>query len=427
MHAKLTKTLIDGLAFKGHGGKEVCWDIFQQGFGVRVYPSGKKSFILQYRVNGKQHLLTLGLYGKITLDQAREIAKKRAGEVADNKSPLHARRAVRKKHEWTVRRAFGDFMRRHAKARNKNWQETERIFTKDILPTFGTHPIDEITKADILKILDKVEERGAGVMANRTLAHVRKFFNWCVEKDLIAFSPAFKVAAPAPNPKRDRVLADHELKEIWQATLEIPYPFGPLARFLILTGQRRGEVATMRWQDVDLKEKLWIIPREFTKADREHRVPLSDMAIEILDNLPRLGIHVFTSAGERPFENFSRDKKTLDDIINKNRRENLKIKLPAATKKDVKIQDWRIHDFRRTAASGMARLKVQPHVVEKILNHSSGIISGVAAVYNRHQYVDEMREALDKWAKHVEKVLNAEQKEKSVLRVGQFKTGQAPQ
>ena len=396
---RLTKKLIDGLSYEAEEGmKDIRWDADMPGFGVRIYPSGKKSFVLSYRSKGKKHLFTVGQYGKVTLEQARDIAKKRFGEIADDKNPLLTRKASKKKHEWTVKRAFNDFLNKYAKERNKHWKESQRIFEKDVLPSYGSYPIDEITKDNIIRILDKVKGRDAGVMANRTLAHIRKFFNWCVERNLIPFSPAYKVAAPAQNPTRNRVLTDTELKEIWQATLELKYPFGPLARFLILTGQRRGEAASMRWQDYDEEKKLWIIPREFTKSDREHQVPLSDMAIEVLKSAKKLGDYVFTSAGERPFENFSRDKEDLDDLLKASRTKSKQPKMPA----------WRIHDFRRTAASGMARLKVQPHVVEKILNHTSGIISGVAAVYNRHQYADEMREALDKWAEHVQKIITDE-------------------
>jgi len=401
MAEKLTQTLIKGLAYQGDGKqKDIRWDNLITGFGIRIYPTGKKSFIISYRDKGKKHLYTIGQYGKITLEQAREIAKKRFGDVADNKNPLLERKADRKKNKWTVRTAFKDFLNKYAKKRTKNWKEAKRIFEKDVFPAIGRKPIDEVDKDDILKILDKIENRGAGVMANRSLAHMRKFFNWCVERNLIAYSPAFKIAAPAPNPTRERVLTNYEVRDIWQASFKLGYPFGDLTRFLILTGQRRGETSAIRWQDYDEKKKLWIIPREFTKSDREHYVPLSEMAIEIINNTPKMGEYIFTSSGDRPFENFSRSKNMLDTRVNQICK---KTKL-------MKINDWRIHDLRRTAASGMASLKTPPHVIEKILNHSSGIISGVAAVYNRYQYQDEMREALDDWADHVYELVNIEEK-----------------
>jgi integrase len=398
MPEKLTKKFIDGLTYEGENGKkDIRWDADMPGFGIRVYPSGKKAFVLSYRDKGKKHLFTIAKYGKVTLDQAREIAKKKFGAVADDKNPLKERQEARKRHEWTVRRAFGDFLRRHAKVKTKNWKEAERIFEKDVLPSIGTWPIDEVTKADILKILDKVEDRGAGVMSNRTLAHIRKFFNWCVERDLISFSPAFKIAAPAANPKRDRTLAEHEIRYVWEASLGVGYPFGDITRFLLLTGQRRGEAANMRWQDYDAEKKIWTIPKEFSKNNKEHIIPLSDAAAEIIESVPNMGAYIFTSTGKKPFENFSRDKIILDQKINAKRRE----------RKLMKMADWRIHDLRRTTASGMAQLKVQPHIIERVLNHTGGIISGVAAVYNRYQYAPEMRAALEEWATQIESILSS--------------------
>ncbi len=398
MAKKLTQTLIKTITYQGDGKqKDIRWDSLMPSFGIRIYPSGKKAFVMSYRDKGKKHLFTIGQYGKVTLEQARDIAKKRFGEVADNKNPLLDRKASKKKTKWTVRTSFRDFLNKYAKKRTKNWQEAERIFIKDVLPAIGKKAIIDVNKDDILKILDKIEKRGAGVMANRTLAHMRKFFNWCVERNLILYSPAFKITAPAPNPKRDRVLNNIEITDLWHASIKLGYPFGDLTRFLILTGQRRGETSSIRWQDYDVENKLWIIPREFTKSDREHYVPLSDMAIEIINNVPKMGEYIFTGSGNRPFDNFSRNKKMLDTQINKERKKS----------KLSKINGWTIHDLRRTTASGLASLKTQPHVIEKILNHSSGIISGVASVYNRYQYQSEMREALNNWAEHMEELITS--------------------
>ena len=396
MTEKLTKRYIDSLEYTGERNtKDIRWDISISGFGIRIYPSGKKSFILSYRQDGKKRLYTIGQYGKITLDQARTLAQKRLGEVADGEDPLLNRKNLKKKHKWTVKTAFNDFLTKYAKKHTKNWQEPKRIFEKDVLPFIGSKPIDEVKKEDIIKILDEISNRGAGIMANRTLAHMRKFFNWCVQRDLIDHPPTYMVAAPAKKKTRNRVLNDFEIKNIWEACEQFGYPFGDLVRLLILTGQRRGEVASMRWKDYNKDEKLWTQPREFTKSDREHYIPLSDMTIEILEDVFNLGSYIFTSSGTRPFENFSRDKKRLDQKLKKIYKAK---NLPA-------MPHWTIHDLRRTVASGLARLKVAPHVIEKILNHSTGQISGVAAIYNRYEYADEMRDALDQWSKYIQNLL----------------------
>lgn len=396
MNEKLTKRLIDSLTYKADNDlRQVYWDTEISGFGIRVYPSGKKSFILSYRQNGTKRLFTIGQYGNITLDMARELAKKKMGEVADGKDPLLNRKAAKKKHEWTVKKAYADFLKKYAKTHTEYWEETDRIFEKDVLPAIGKKPIDEVKKEDIIKILDSVVERKARIMANRTLAAMRRFFNWCVERDLITSSPAYMVAAPARNRSRDRVLADFEIREIWNACENVEYPFGPLVQFLILTGQRRGEVASMKWDDYDEDNRLWTLPRESTKTDRQHHVHVSEVAAKILEDAPDMGSYVFTSAGERPFENFSRDKKSLDTKIRKSRKES----------NQPSLADWTLHDIRRTVASGMARLNVAPHIIEKILNHSAGIISGVAAVYNRYEYADETKKALDMWSAHIQHIL----------------------
>lgn len=395
MAEKLTKKFIEGLDFDSTVSKDIHWDADISGLGIRLYESGKKSFILSYRQNGTKRLYTIGQYGNITLEQARDIAKKRLGEVADGKDPLVIRQASRKKHEWTVKRSFYDFLEKYAKIHNEYWPQTQRIFEKDVLPVLGSKPIDEVTKEHVNKILDKVMARGSPIMANRTLAALRKFFNWCIERDLIKFSPAYKISSPAKNPSRDRVLSDSELCEIWHASGELGYPFSNLVQFLMLTAQRRGEVVNMTWDQYNQEQGLWVIPRENTKNDRQHDIPLSPMAITTLMNCKDMGEYVFTSAGTKPFENVSRAKAQLDQILRATRK----------NQKRFPIGAWRLHDLRRTAASGMARLGVAPHVIEKVLNHSSGIISGVAAVYNRHQYTKEIGEALALWESHLQGVL----------------------
>ncbi len=395
MTDKLTKRFIDSIDYDANTkGRDVRWDTDISGFGIRIYPSGKKSFVLSYRHNGTKRLFTIGQYGNITLEQARILAQKKLGEVADGKDPLLTRRASKKKHDWNVSKAGKAFLKKLQSTSNRHHEEVERIFEKDIFPSIGKVPIDEVKKDHILKIIDSVLERGSGIMANRTLMRLNRFFNWCIERNLIEHSPIYKLPKPTQERSRDRVLSDSEITEILQTKETIDYPFGPMVEFLLLTGQRRGEAASMKWSDYDKKERVWILSREHTKSDRAHFVPLSDMAIKILDNVPKLGNYIFTSAGDRPFENFSRAKVLLDE----------KIKAERTKEGQADIPPWTIHDLRRTCASGMARLGVAPHVIEKALNHSSGKIRGVAAIYNRYEYATEMREAFTAWADHIRKI-----------------------
>lgn len=405
MNNKLTKRLIDGLSYDAdNAARDVRWDSEISGFGVRIYPSGKKSFILSYRQKGTKRLLTIGQYGNITLEQARVLAQKKMGEVADGKDPLLNRKALKKKHDWTVNRVGRDYLKKLTHASDRHHDEVERIFKKDVFPVIGTKPIDEVKKDDILKIIDNVIARGAGIMANRTLTRLGRFFNWCIERNLIEHSPAHKLSKPTKERSRERSLADYEIKELWQACDTTHYPFGPLVKFLILTGQRRGEVAAMIWDDIKERDKVWQIPPEKNKSERTHTVPLSTLALSILDDAPKMGDYIFTSSGDRPFENFSRAKKILDAKIKKQRKATDQPNIPA----------WTLHDLRRTCASGMASLGVAPHIVEKILNHASGTIRGVAAIYNRYEYQIEMRHALNQWADHVEKILQTDYSGSSV-------------
>jgi len=392
MTDKLTKRLIDSFEYNADAKqRDVRWDSDISGFGIRIYPSGKKSFVLSYRQDGTKRLFTIGQYGNIALEQARVLAQKKMGEVADGKDPLLTRRAAKKKHDWNVNRAGKEFLKKLKSTSDRHHGEVERIFEKDVFPTIGKMPIDEVSKDHILKIIDAVLDRGAGIMANRTLMRLSRFFNWCIERNLIEHSPVHKLSKPTQERTRDRVLADYEVKEILQVAESMGYPFGSLVHFLLLTGQRRSEAANMRWVDFDQKQKLWILPREYTKSDRAHEVPLCDKALGIIASVPKMGEYIFTSSGERPFENFSRLKRVMD----------AKIKSERSKNGQVNITPWTIHDLRRTCASGMARLGVAPHVIEKALNHSSGKIRGVAAIYNRYEYAPEMRAAFDAWAGYV--------------------------
>jgi integrase len=196
------------------------------------------------------------------------------------------------------------------------------------------------------------------------------------------------------------VLSDDELRWTWAACDEIGWPFGPLVKLLALTGQRRDEVASVEWAELDLKSRTWRMPREKAKNDRGHEIQLSDAALEVLNSIPSLGSDlIFTTTGETSVSGFSRAKERLDAAMFAAKREELGAKCAS-------IPPWRLHDLRRTAATGMARLNFPPHVVDKVLNHVSGTIRGVAAVYNRFEYLEERRAALEAWGRHVGRLIS---------------------
>jgi integrase len=199
------------------------------------------------------------------------------------------------------------------------------------------------------------------------------------------------------RPKRAATgfLADDELNAVWQGAEAIGWPFGQIIRMLVLTGQRRGEVAGMRWQELNFDAKTWTLPKERCKNGIEHVVPLSRPAIEILESLPRIaGDLVFSYNGRTVPDGFDRAKKRIDAFI--------------AGRKGQPIPEWRLHDLRRTFASGCARLGIAIHVVERCLNHSSGTFRGIVSVYQKHDFADEKRVAMETWARHVESVVSGD-------------------
>ena len=235
-------------------------------------------------------------------------------------------------------------------------------------------------------MLDVIVARGAPVMANRTLAAVRKLFNWSVSRGIISASPCAGISAPQREKARDRVLSDDELISIFNAAVEMGGAFGAIIQVLILTAQRRNEVSEMTWNELDLDGNQWKIPGARTKNEKPHFVHLSEPAIAVISSVQNVGAFVFTSNGKTPFSGFSKSKKRLDELSG--------------------ITDWRLHDIRRTVTSGMAQLGIAPHVADKILNHQSGTISVVAAVYQRHEFLEERKTALDAWGRHVQSLLS---------------------
>jgi integrase len=419
--ARLTELGVAKLTPPASGRVEL-FDSALPAFGVRVTSSGVKSFFVMTRVRGTLKRVTLGTHPALKLADARALAREAMALARQGHDPTAVKRAARQPAERPVERMIEAYIVRAQKARQRrSWAEVERALTRELAPWRG-RPIESITRVDVLELLDGIVDRGAPVMANRLLKHLKHFLSWCVERGLIAASPAAGVRPPTETRSRDRVLGEAELRAAWAACDAVGWPFGALVRLLILTGQRRNEVAGMRWRDLDLEQRVWTLPREQTKSDRAHVVPLSDLAMGIIGALPRLGELVFPATGRRspasdssapakgeparPVSGFSPAKARLDAMmIELLRREAIE----RGQHPDViELKPWRFHDLRRTAASGMARLGVPPHVIGHALNHAPAASLGqLGAVYVRHDYVHETRTALEAWALEVEKVVNA--------------------
>lgn len=361
------------------------------GLYLVVQPSGVKSFAVRYRAGGRPKKLTLSpRYPALTLAQARERAREALMKVATGEDPA-AERQQPKRDDDLFEHVLADFLKRHA-SRNRSGADVARSFEREVLPHWRGRRIDKITRRDVIALIDGIADSGRGVTANRVLAHVSKLFNWCLERDIIPASPVAGVKPPAREVPRERILADEELRLLWRACDAIGEPFGPLVKLLVLTGARRGEVAGMTAAELHLEDDHphWIIPAARAKNNREHVLPLPAAAVEIIAGVRRIAGaagYVFSTSGVSPVSGFTRAHERLH-------REMCKIG-------ERDIPAWTFHDLRRTAASGMARLGIAPHVVEAVLNHKSGTIRGVAAVYNRHGYQVEQQAALEAWGRYV--------------------------
>jgi len=390
---KLTAKTIENAKAPKTGRTEL-WDSIVGGdaavpgaFGLRVTSRGVKTWTIMYRLHGKQRRLRIGTFPAHGLSEAREMARDALLKVGRGIDPAEERKATQESlaDPDTVEKVTANFILRYAKPKNRSWKETERVFDRYVLPRWGKRPIESVSSKDVHSLLDDIVDQGSPYMGNRVLATLSRFFNWCLERDLLVASPAAHIKPPAEEKARDRVLNNDEISTLWPVWESMGWPFGSIFKLLLITGQRRTEIATMRWSEVDLDNRLWTLPRKATKSDRLHEVPLTPLAIEILDATPRMGEFVFTTNGKTPVSGFSKAKIRCDEIAD--------------------VKPWRIHDLRRTAATGLARLRIAPHVVEKILNHSSGTISGVAAIYNKHGYSEEKLAALTAWSRKLETII----------------------
>jgi integrase len=377
MQIALTAKTLDAL--KGKEKRYDVHDLHCPGLSVRVSGNNRKVFSTKYRLGIEQKRITLGVYPRMSLATAREKAMDILRQVDEGIDPSKQRRRPDMKVESICR----DFIRLHAQARNKSWREAERTLERELISVHGQRDIREIKKRDILDAMDAAIDRGSGYQANRILSHVRKLFNWCLERDILDKSPVAGLKPPTKEVSRERALDDDEVAGLLRACRNDLYPFRQYAPMLLATAQRKMEVAQMRWSEIDFEAKAWVIPADRAKNGKQHVVPLSAFALDILNDVPRFVDCdlVFTTTRTTPIGGFSRALRRLS--------------------KESGTSDWRWHDLRRTAASGMAKAGVAPHVVEKILNHVSGIISGVAAVYNRHGYDTEKRDALETWGERL--------------------------
>jgi integrase len=385
--AKLTKSVIDSLPTPQ--SDIVYWDAALPGFGVKVTPKGRKVFIVLYRTGGagsKLRKYTIGPYGRVTLHQARVAAQKVFTAKLEGRDPAAEKRERKRR---LVADRVEDLLETFVEQRlsqNRSGTEIARLLRREIGKAWVGRSIHEIAKRDVVEVVSAIERRGAPVAANKALKSIKMFLRWSVGRAILDQSPAEGVPMPNKEVARDRVLSDDELARVILAARKIDDRYGGIVEPLALTGQRREEVARLAWEELDFGRRIWTIPKERTKNAKPHVVHLSDEALAVLERRQKQGAHVFALHGGKPFQEFSFAKRKLDAVSG--------------------VTGWRLHDLRRTCVSGMACLGVAPHVADKILNHQSGTISGVAAVYQRHDFLRERKDALERWGAHVGKTVS---------------------
>lgn len=387
------------------GKRVIYWDAVVPQFGIRVDDKSSSenvgSFVLVARFPGSSNPAPrrIGFYsakardtdtdkmpvgGRMSLAQAREIAREWRNDIANGIDPKH-KEADRKLQEArrradTFGAAFEAFDAERL-SRLRTGGEVKKAIERYALRKWQSTPIREIRRSDIKELVREVH-KFAPIASNRLLAYLKTFFAWAADEELVEASPAAAVKPLADEVRRDRVLADLEIRAIWEACDELG-AFGRAFRLMLATGQRRTEVGEMTTREIDQAQRLWTIPRERTKADRGHEIPLSDLALSIVEDRQKLGDFVFSNDGTRPISGWSHGKRALDE--------------------KAKIADWRLHDLRRTCATNLARLGVDRVVISKLLNHSEG---GVTQIYDRHSRDMEKRAAMELWGRRLQAIID---------------------
>jgi integrase len=374
-----------------------------RGFGVRVTASGARAFIINYRLRGREHRFTIGAWPDWSalkaVREARNLRQRvdRGEDLLKDRAPIPTTKSVSG--------VIDDFMTRYVRNKERPLRSADQIqsaFDRLVKPRIGKIGVYELRRSHVAEMLDKVEDEAGPVQADRVRAYLRKALSWYAERDdEFNLNAAFVRVGPRANPKeraRTRVLSDNEIRIIWSVLGEAGI-FGALLKTLLLTAQRRDEVAKMSWKELGT-DRIWTIPAERYKTKRPNFVPLSAKAVAIIEAQPKIEKcdYVFPSLVKTPFTGFGKSKARLDKSV--------LLKMQKRSKKGAEIEpllNWTLHDLRRTAKTLMARAGVRPDISERVLGH---VIAGVEGTYDRHSYADEKRDALEKLAAMIERILN---------------------
>ena len=360
-------------------------DVFDQGFpglALRMSYGGRKSWVFFYRYGQKLRRMTLGTYPALSLAEAREAWRDARTEAQSGRDPSRAGKGDKPATDF--KNVAGQWILRD-QAKNKSRAIVARLIDVNVLPAWEHRQIGDIGRRDVLDVIDAIVDRGAVVTARRVQAHLHRLFRWAVGRGIIETNPLADLPKPGSETPRVRVLSDDELVALWNAVDQLNWQFRDATRLLILTGARREEIGQLRWSEIvgnDVK-----LEASRTKSALPHTIPLSAPARGVIDGVPRIAgsQYVFTVDGIKAVSGWSRTKARIDTLAG--------------------IEPWRIHDLRRTVATGLQRLGINLQTIEAVLGHTSGSRSGIVGVYQRHSFDAEKRIALEAWAGHVDTLL----------------------
>jgi integrase len=375
---KLTLNRIAGLKCPEGKRDMLVFDDGQRGLGVRVTASGSKTYLAQYNWHGRKRRIPLGNCSAVSLAKARDAVRAVMGDVAKGIDPATERKKAKAHEALTLAALVSDWQALHLASKRPRYAAEAVRALRNAFRRYLDLPAAHLSRAAIVKALDVMARKGRAAMAARTAAYGKAAYGWAVKRGALSENP-FTSLPVAPTERRERVLTDDELAAIWRAT-GFPGPFNAIVRVLILTGQRREEVAGMTWAELSGDLSTWTIPANRAKNGATHIVPLNAPAQDLLRNLPRFSELVFPGL-RGPFNGWSKAKAALD--------------------KRSGVANWRLHDLRRTVATGLQRLGVRLEVTEQVLNHVSGSRAGIVGVYQRHDFAAEKRAALVAWGAHV--------------------------
>jgi integrase len=373
---------------------KIWFDDKLSGLGVRVYRSGRKTWLYQFRLAGRSYKYEIGSTAKVLPSKARNDAKVAAGHVANMVNPLDLRRQAEEKHKDEFGELVDEYLKEKLQPiksnkkpmRQRSYNEVERhlkVHCRD----FDHRPIRSITQRDVTSLYKKIAKKNGPGAASHTWSSLRAFMHWAMRQGALDNNVAALYDGGGAGEQRDRTLFDAEIAIVWKACVDDQ--FSRIIKILLLTGARRDEVGHMHLSELDLANKKWLLPADRSKNGREHLVPLSEAAADMLTaTVGTREAFVFGYGKERGFSGWSKAKKALDKRI---------------AEAGPNIKHWTLHDLRRTFASGLQRLKIDPHIVEACLNHAPPKLQ---RNYQTYDYEPEKRAALARWASHVDAVVN---------------------